>query len=337
MFRLKSLSVSFIGAVAISSLAFGADNPFLGSWELTLPNGEAGWLGVQDAGGRLEASLLWGGGSVLPLASAKVEDATLIVTRHRQVEWKDDAGMTVKTNITETIMGRIDGDTMKLTIITPQENAQGEDKKEFTGERTPAMLPAPDLKKVKFGKAVKLFNGKDLTGWRLTNPNAFNGWTVKDGLLVNTVVHEEGKPHQHYGNLRTDQDFEDFNLTLETRVPHNGNSGVYIRGIDEVQVFDSYGKPLDSHNMGAIYSRIKPTQSAEKPAGEWQTLDITFVDRHVTVLLNGIKIIDNQPVEGCTGGALWSDVTRPGPIYLQGDHTSIEYHNIVIRPVVKKS
>jgi hypothetical protein len=78
-----------------------------------------------------------------------------------------------------------------------------------------------------------------------------------------------------------------------------------------------------------------PAGNPSKPAGEWQTFDITFVDRHLTVVLNGKKIIDNQPVAGCTGGALWSDVTRPGPIYLQGDHTSIEYRNLVLRPVVK--
>ena len=166
------------------------------------------------------------------------------------------------------------------------------------------MPPAPDLSQVKFGEPIQLFNGKDLTGWRLTDPNALNGWSVKDGLLVNEVAQEKGKPHKHYGNLRTDQEFEDFNLKLEVRVPKDGNSGVYIRGIYEVQVVDSYGKPLDAHNMGAIYSRIKPTVAAEKPAGEWQTMDITFVDRHVTVILNGQKIIDNQPVLGCTGGAL---------------------------------
>ena len=78
---------------------------------------------------------------------------------------------------------------------------------------------------------------------------------------------------------------------------------------NEVQVADTYGRKLDPHNMGAVYSRIKPSESAERPAGEWQTLDITLVDRHVTVILNGIKIIDNQPVLGPTGGALWSDVT----------------------------
>jgi hypothetical protein len=85
--------------------------------------------------------------------------------------------------------------------------------------------------------------------------------------------------------------------------------------------------------MGAVYSRIKPTESAEKPAGEWQSLDITLVERHVTVILNGKKIIDNQPVLGCTGGAIRSDTMLPGPIYLQGDHTGSEYRNIVLRPV----
>ena len=64
-------------------------------------------------------------------------------------------------------------------------------------------------------------------------------------------------------------------------------------------------------------------------------LDITLVDRHLTVILNGQTIIDNQPVLGCTGGALTSDEFKPGPIFLQGDHTNVDYRNMVLRPVVK--
>jgi len=324
-----SLLTAAVGA------AVAADNPFVGGWELTLPGGAAGWLGVEEAGGRLQASLLWGGGSVVPLASARMEMGKLILTRKHASQRKDESGQTVKAISTETIIAAVHGDTLKLASIKPREKGPGEDRAEFTGKREPPMPPAPDLAQVKFGQPIRLFNGKDLTGWRLTDPKAINGWSVKDGLLVNEVSQEEGKPHKRFGNLRTDQVFEDFNVTLEVRVPKNGNSGVYLRGIYEVQVFDSYGKPLYPHNMGAIYSRIKPTASAEKPAGEWQTMDITFVDRHVTVILNGTKIIDNQPIAGCTGGALWSDVTRPGPIYLQGDHTGIEYRNIVLKPVLK--
>jgi len=70
-------------------------------------------------------------------------------------------------------------------------------------------------------------------------------------------------------------------------------------------------------------ANIDPTANPSKPAGEWQTLDLTLHDRHITVVLNGKTIIDNQPALGCTGGALWSDPFKPGPIYLQGDHSAI--------------
>jgi hypothetical protein len=324
-----------LGLAVTLGTTLAADNPFLGGWELTIPGGAAGWLGVEDVNGGLKASLLWGGGSVVPLDGAKLEKDQLVLTRKHSSRSKDASGKTINRVSFETITATVDGDALKLTSVMPRENGQGQEKADFTGRREPPMPSAPDLSQVKFGEPIQLFNGKDLTGWRLTDPNAISGWSAKDGLLVNEAVQEEGKPHKNYGNLRTDREFEDFNLTLEVRVAKGGNSGVYLRGIYEVQVADTYGRPLDPHNMGGIYSRIKPTVAAEKPAGEWETMDITFVDRHVTVILNGQKIIDNQPIPGCTGGALWSDVTRPGPIYFQGDHTSIEYRNIVLKPVVK--
>jgi len=318
-----------------ASASLGAENPFLGAWALTVPDGHAGWLGVEERGGQLHASLLWSAGSVIPLDSARLEDGKLIVTRIQTVERKDAAGKAVKTKITETITATANGDELKLTTVTPRANGSGANKAELTGKRQPPMPPAPDLSKVNFAAPIPLFNGKDLTGWRLVEPGADNGWRSQDGVLVNDATHEDGKPRKHFGNLRTEREFEDFNLKLEARLAKGGNSGIYLRGIYEVQVADTYGKPLDPHNMGAIYSRITPTVAAEKPAGEWQTLDITLVDRHVTVVLNGRKIVDNQGIAGCTGGALWSDVSRPGPLYLQGDHTGIEYRNIVLRPRIE--
>jgi hypothetical protein len=324
-------------AFLFAALPFGwtADNPFLGEWELTIPGGAAGWLGVTETDGQLRASMLWGWGSVERVASAKVEDGHLVITRRHEVQQKDASGKTIRHTIIETITGSVQGDEIKLTSVKPRENGQGEDTAEFGGRRQPPMPPAPALKKVKFGKAIRLFSGKDLTGWRLTDPKAVNGWSVKSGLLVNEAVQEEGKPHKNYGNLRTDREFEDFNLKVKVLVAKGQNSGVYLRGIYEVQVADTFGRPLDPHNMGAVYSRLKPSMAAEKPPGEWQTLEITFVDRHATIILNGKRIIDNQPVMGCTGGALWSDVSRPGPIYLQGDHTGITYRSLVLRPAVK--
>jgi hypothetical protein len=336
---MKLSSRLFTGLTAIvlatASSLHAADNPYIGRWALTIPGGGAGWLGVEAKDGALSSSVLWGGGSVLPTASTKLEGGKLIVTR----EQKNKEG---KLNATETITATAEGDALKLTTV--KKNAQGKqtgEPAEFTGKRIADIPPTPDLSKVKFGEPISLFNGKDLTGWRLIKTDD-NGWSAKDGVLMNRVQAEKAKEKEagkgkgkHFGNLRTDAEFEDFNLKLEVRTLEGTNSGVYLRGIYEVQIMESYQRPLDSHHMGALYSRITPSVSAEKPIGEWQTLDITLVDRHLNVVLNGKTIIDNQPVLGCTGGALTSDEFKPGPIFLQGDHTDVDYRNIVLRPVVK--
>ena len=312
---LKLLAL-FVSLLCVQSSA-RAESPFIGRWALTIPGGGAGWLGVEEKGGELHGSLLWGGGSVLPVQSVKIEGDTLTVTR-------------LSNQVTDTITAQVSGDELKLATVKKKGDGKEFGRAEFTGKRIPAIPPAPDLSKVKFGDPIPLFNGKDLDGWKLVNPKSDNGWSVADGLLLNRV-----EPGKHLGNLRTEREFEDFNLKLETRTQANSNSGIYLRGIYEIQVAESFGKPLDPHNMGALYSRITPSVAAEKPIGEWQTFDITLVDRHVTVILNGQTIIDNQPVLGCTGGALTSDEMKPGPLMLQGDHTNIDYRNIVLRPVVK--
>lgn len=335
-------NINLISAIAIFSLtcvsvsAADASNPYIGRWALTIPGGGAGWLGVTEEGGTLKAHILWGGGSVVPTNKAYVEDGILKVERIHKIRRRNDQGkMVERGEYTETIVVKVSGDTLQLTQIIPGRNGRGESRNDFTGKRIPPLPPKPDMTKVKYGKPIVLFDGTDMKKWELTNANAKSGWSVKKGVLVNNPVQEEGKPRVHYGNLRTVDDFEDFNLKLEVNVPKGGNSGVYLRGIYEVQVSDSYGKPLDSHNMGGIYSRITPTVNAEKPAGQWQTMNMTLLDRHVTVILNGKTIIDNQPLLGCTGGALTSDEFKPGPIYLQGDHTAISYRNIVLTPIVK--
>jgi hypothetical protein len=312
-------------------------NTLLDRWELTLPNGAAGWLELSQEQGWVDGSILWGGGSVVPLASVVIHGDTATLTRIREVERKDPSGkVTRKQQFTEVITAQAKGDVLHLTRTSPRIDGSGFDRADFSGRRTPAMPLRPDLSRVRFGEPIALLNGRDLSGWRPLEAGAPNGWVFRDGLLLNSPEEPApGQPKRRYANLRTDREFEDFRLTVEVRVPPGGNSGVYLRGIYEIQVFDSYGKPLDSHYMGSVYSRITPTVSAEKPAGEWQTLDLTLVDRHITVILNGQRIIDNQPVPGCTGGALWSDPLRPGPIYLQGDHGGIAYRNFVLRPVVK--
>ncbi len=320
-----------VAALGLSSMAHAAENPFMGRWALTLEGGRAGWLGVEEKDGGLASSVLWGGGSVLPTDGTKVEGDSLIITRISQAKGKDKAGKETSDKVTETLTIKVSGDSLNgSTVKVKKDKPMGQ--AEFTGKRIPAIPAKPNLAKVKFGEPVNLFNGEDLTGWRLVKADDQSGWSVMDGALINRVEKEKGK---HYGNLRTDAEFEDFNLQLEVRTQEGSNSGVYLRGVYEIQVAETFGKPLDPHNMGALYSRITPSEAAEKAIGEWQTMDITLVDRHVTVILNGKTIIDNQPALGCTGGALTSDESKPGPIFLQGDHTNVDFRHIILRPVVK--
>ncbi len=329
----KRLALIVTAMALLTSPLVAAENPFLGRWALTIPDGGAGWLGIVETNGELKGSILWGGGSVVPVISTKVEGDTLVVTRLNESRSKDADGKTVVKKTTETITAKLDGDKMNLTISTTGDDGKVSKRADFTGKRIPPVPSAPDLAKVKFGESIPLFNGKDLSGWKTMGTNA-SAWKVEDGLLRNDTSHPPGQ-NKSYANIRTEREFEDFNLQVEFRVPTNGNSGIYLRGIYEVQVANSFGRRNDNHNCGALYSRILPSENVSKPPGEWQTFDITLVNRHLTVIHNGTKTIDNQPVLGCTGGALWSDEFKPGPIYLQGDHTSVDYRRMVLRPVVK--
>jgi hypothetical protein len=311
-------------------------NSFLGMWGIDIAGGGVGWLKVHEKQGFLDGELLWIGGSVLPVSDIYlVDENTLVVTRtSERVLKKDDMGKERVHIKTWTLRITKTDNKIAGTMSGPSSEGKGEQISHFTGKRMPPVGPAPDLSTIKYGKPIKLFNGKDMQGWRPIDPNSPNGFKVVNGTMLNNPVQPENGEHIYYSNLRTEQEFGDFNLKLEVNVPKGNNSGVYLRGLYEIQVVDSYGLALDSHNMGAVYSRITPSEAAEKPAGEWQTLDITLVDRHITVIFNGKNIVDNQAVDGPTGGAISSDVFAPGPIYLQGDHGNVTYRNIVLTPVL---
>ena len=335
---MKNSTSAFVACgLAAAGLLCGAatlraeNNPYVGRWALTIPGGGAGWLGVEaQPDGSLKGALLWGGGSVTPVDATKVENGALVVVRKHGAK-KD--GKDVQN--VETITATLDGDKLALTTRTVNCDDKEIGKANFTGKKIPDVPPAPDLSKVKFGAPIPLLNGKDMTGWKAMNEKAPNFWKVEDGLLSNRIQKGPDGKNLHGTNIRTEREFEDFNLKTDVRLNKGGNSGIYLRGIYEVQMAESYGQPRDAHHMGALYSRIVPAVAAEKPAGEWQTVDITLVDRHLTVVLNGTKIIDNEAVLGCTGGAITSDEFKPGPIYLQGDHTDVDYRNMVLTPVVK--
>ena len=317
--------------IFLSSAAFAdeAAKPYVGYWAVNL-NGGAGWMGIEQAdGSALSGSILWGGGSPLKYEKVNVENGALVLTR--TLTSKKDGKEEKKT---EKITAKADSGQLSMTKVVIEQDGKETGKSEYKGNKIKPLPAKPDLAKVKFGEPVKLFE-KGLDGWVAMNPKAFNGWSMKDGVLSNRVLDENGK-NKHGTNLRTvATTFEDFNLKTEACMAKGGNSGIYLRGIYEIQMADTFGKGVDCHNMGALYGRVTPLVAAEKPAGEWQTVDITLCDRHVTVILNGQKIIDNQPAVGVTGGAITCDEFVPGPIYLQGDHTNVDYRNMVLTPIIK--
>ncbi len=174
---------------------------------------------------------------------------------------------------------------------------------------------------------ISLFNGKDLTGWHLQKPGGPNGWKVQKGVYVNTPPSTD---------IQTDAEYYDFQLHVEFRVSDgDGNSGVYMRDKYEVQIFNSYGKPPVDSGCGALYRRIAPAVNASKPPGQWQTFDITFIGKYLTVIHNGQKVLDNVDVGPMGTGAASKRPDGPGPLRLQGDHNAVSFRNIRIRLLSK--
>ncbi|HET9746910.1 MAG TPA: DUF1080 domain-containing protein, partial [Chitinophagaceae bacterium] len=209
--------------------------------------------------------------------------------------------------------GALQGDSLVGTILLPD----GRNAKFSAVKAPPLIRTAPPV----WGKPLKLFNGKDLTGWHASG--ATNQWLVENGIL---------KSPRPGSNLISDATFTDFKLHLEFRYPVHGNSGVYLRGRYEVQISDQYPETPPKDVLGSIYGFIKPNQPVTTKPNEWIAYDITLIGRNVTVVVNGKTIINNQEIPGITGGALDSHEGRPGPIMLQGDHEPIEFRSIIITP-----
>ncbi len=191
----------------------------------------------------------------------------------------------------------------------------------FTGVRAPRLERAGP---VRFGPAIDLL-ADGMAGWRIRDPRERNGWRLENGVLANEP------PSADLVSVAT---FRDFRLHAEVNVSRGGNSGIYLRGRHEVQVQDDFGNQPGSRRMGGVYGQITPTSLPARRPGEWQEFDITLVGRRLTVMLNGVTIIDGAEIPGITGGALDSDEGTPGPLMLQGDHTGIRYRNLRIEPVL---
>lgn len=278
-----------------------AANPFVGRWNFTLesPGGtRAMWLSVMERGGTAEIWFQPTGGNVYQVKEFKLEGSRLELTVNR-----------TSTLELSAAGGRLEGTFRR-----------GENKTAVTG------YPAPKLDRRApraWTKPEPLFNGKDLTGWEPIGDATQSHWTVKNGYLTN-----EAKG----ANLKSVRKFDDFRLHFEVRYPDHANSGMYLRGRYEIQLeYDAASSSPPERGMGSIYGRIAPKVQVPSRPGEWEAFDVTLVGRTLTVVRNGVTIIDRQELEGITGGALDAHEAEPGPFYIQGDHTGgLEFRNITI-------
>src|SRR5262245_2716144 len=154
------------------------------------------------------------------------------------------------------------------------------------------------------GDAIVLFNGKDLAQWHAKDDRP-TAWKVENGYL------EVGA---HGGDLWTRQSFGDCQLHIEWATPDppkgedqaRGNSGVYLMGLYELQVLDSYqNKTYADGQAAAVYAEFPPLVNASRPPGQWQTYDIIFHGprfgtdakllrpARMTVLHNGVLVQDD--------------------------------------------
>ena len=180
---------------------------------------------------------------------------------------------------------------------------------------------------------VSLFNGKDLSGWKLRRPDGHNSWLVEPGgILKNTV--EKG---DHGTDLVTEKKYWNFTVRYEFMTPDDSNSGFYLRGRHEIQILGDYKKGKTSlGGNGAIYNFKAPDKFVTKPGGEWQTVEATIIGHKITVVLNGVKIHDNVECAKATGSELDGNVNEPGAIFLQGDHGTVSFRNIQIKELPKE-
>ena len=236
----------------------------------------------------------------------------------------------------QLIRGKVCGEELCAEIAPCDKTGKATGEyKPFKGWRIAPACPFVSTKDAKFGEPIDLL--KDgLDGWKSMNEKAKFGWSFKDGILSNKLgLKPDGSWAGGGANLMSKRDdFKDFNLEYDVRVPKNSNSGVYLRGRFECQVVDSYGKKLDRHNMAAYYGRVCPIAAAEKAPGEWQHVSVTLYKRHITVVLNGVTIIEDAEITGVTGGAIDADVESAGPMYLQGDHSDADFKNMILRPAI---
>jgi Domain of Unknown Function (DUF1080) len=200
-----------------------------------------------------------------------------------------------------------------------------------------------------------LFNGKDRTNWQAQIPlgqllkltpeareklqkegdaDVLPHWTVNDGILV-----LDGKKGKYAWNLGTVKDYGDFELMVDWKIGKKADSGIYLRGLPQVQIWDSDNLAANlkedwGTGSGGLWNNPKgnkgkqPLKKADKPVGEWNTFKIAMKGDNVTVHLNGELVVDDAPINPYWG---LKEVPKTGPLELQYHGDKLSFKNIYIR------
>ncbi|MFQ5732071.1 MAG: DUF1080 domain-containing protein [Planctomycetaceae bacterium] len=197
-----------------------------------------------------------------------------------------------------------------------------------------------------------LFNGKDLTGWKglVGNPKSRarmskrelaskqkaadarmrKHWKAVDGILV-----FDGKGQ----SLCTARDYRNFELLVDWKIKDKGDSGIYLRGTPQVQIWDPKGNKRNAVGSGGLFNNkkhaSKPLVPADNPVGEWNTFRIRMVGERVSVWLNGKLVVDNTVLEN-----YWErnkPIYETGQIELQNHGNTLYFRNIYIKELPDKS
>ncbi|MEZ5944229.1 MAG: DUF1080 domain-containing protein [Planctomycetaceae bacterium] len=159
-----------------------------------------------------------------------------------------------------------------------------------------------------------------LDDWKAEDGRPIDNWRVSNGVLTNW------KAGSH---LVTQQKYRDFDLSLQFSLPRGGNSGVYLRGRYEVQLYDGTDVPLDKCT-GSIWGQIAVESQMYKGSGAWNELQVRMQGNKVTVLVNRKPVIRSQTLKGPTRGAIDQNEAEPGPILLQSLRGA-RFRNVMIK------
>ncbi|NCQ27909.1 MAG: DUF1080 domain-containing protein [Armatimonadetes bacterium] len=190
---------------------------------------------------------------------------------------------------------------------------------------------------------VALFNGKDLTGWKglVADPPKRAKMTPEELAEAQTKADESMRPHWRVEDgvfvfdgkgqsLCTAKDYGDFELYVDWKILPAGDSGIYLRGSPQVQIWD---KP--ETGSGGLYNNQKnpsnPLKVADKPIGEWNTFYIKMVGDKVTVKLNGELVVDDVTMENYWERDKPSYPT--GQIELQNHGNTLWFRNVYLREI----